>query len=86
MPPSKSTDKVEPGQYASPKKGAKIGRLLWGIFAFLWAIIFCALGVLRADLSNPTSLIWAIVLLLLAVGSAYAGLYGITTWLEQRKK
>jgi hypothetical protein len=84
MPPApKMTDEIKPQRY--DKKQASIGRLLWSSFALLWALIFLVFAVLRVDFSRPGTLIWAVVLFVAALGSAYAGLYGISSWWEARK-
>ncbi|MEI6046533.1 MAG: hypothetical protein WCS37_19450 [Chloroflexota bacterium] len=72
--------KTEPGHYA--RKGSKVGRLLWSISAMGWALIFCGLGVLRAN----SSLLWALVLILLGIGAGYVSLYGVITWWNERKE
>jgi hypothetical protein len=89
MPPAPNTsDKVEPGRYAQTKKrkGGKIGRLIWGVFSMLWALALIILAVLRINFTNLSSLFWALILFALAVVTAYIGLYGIQTWLEERKR
>lgn len=87
MPPAPNTpNQVEPGRYARKRKGGKIGRLLWSIFSFLWALGFVILAVLKIDFSSLSSLFWALILFGLAIGTAYIGLYGVNTWLEERKR
>lgn len=77
---------VEPGQYAENEKSQpRLRRLMLGIFALFWALVFCGLAVLRADLARPISLVWAVLLLALALGAAYAGLYAIVSWWRGRK-
>lgn len=81
-PPGK-TETIEANRYATKKPG--IGRLLLGFLAFVWAVIFCGLAVMRADFSRPGTLIWSLILALLAVASAYGGLLVVTSWWASRK-
>jgi len=75
---------MEEGRYA--KKAGGTGRLLLSLTVLVLALGFCLLAVLRADFARPNSLIWAAILLGLALASAYAGLVGIMTWWENRKQ
>ncbi len=83
-PVLKPPEEGKPSRYA--KRRSSFGRVLWGLFAIIWALIFCLLAVLRLDISHPTSLIWTVILFALALVSAYGGLYFITSWWEAKKE